>query len=71
VTKVAPLRAVSTIMGFWLATSFIGNFIGGWLGSFWSSLTKPSFFLMIAAVSGAAALVTLLLSRMLRGVLRE
>jgi len=71
VTKIAPLRAVSTIMGFWLATSFLGNFIGGWLGSFWSSLDKPHFFLMIAAVSGAAALVTLALARLLRGVLRE
>ena len=29
-TKVAPVRAVSTIMGFWLATSFIGNFVGGY-----------------------------------------
>jgi len=69
VTKVAPVRAVSTIMGFWLATSFIGNFVSGWLGSFWSSMAKPDFFLMIAGVAAAAALVTMLLARALRRAL--
>jgi POT family proton-dependent oligopeptide transporter len=63
VTKVAPVRAVSTIMGFWLATSFLGNFVGGWLGSFWSSMAKPDFFLMIAGVAGLAGLVILATAR--------
>ena len=40
VTKVAPARAVSMMMGVWLATSFIGNFLAGYLGSFWSSMDK-------------------------------
>lgn len=69
VTKVAPARAVSTIMGFWLATSFIGNFVSGWLGSFWSSMAKPDFFLMIAGVAAAAALVTMLPARALHRAL--
>src|SRR5262249_41211743 len=37
VTKVAPTRTVSLMMGVWLATSFTGNFAAGYLGSFWSS----------------------------------
>jgi POT family proton-dependent oligopeptide transporter len=37
------------MMGVWLATSFIGNIVAGYLGSFWSGMSKPSFFLMIAA----------------------
>ena len=37
VSKVAPAHMVSLLMGVWLATSFIGNFLAGWLGSFWSS----------------------------------
>ncbi len=69
VTKVAPLRAVSTIMGFWLATSFIGNLIGGWLGSFWSGMTKPDFFLMIAGIAGLAGLVILSVARPLHRAL--
>ena len=40
VSKVAPARMVSMLMGVWLATSFVGNFIAGWLGSFWSSMDK-------------------------------
>jgi proton-dependent oligopeptide transporter, POT family len=55
VSKVAPVRYLSMMMGVWLATSFIGNFCAGYLGSFWSGMTKPSFFLMIAAVAIALA----------------
>src|SRR3954454_14873572 len=49
VSKVAPARMVSMLMGVWLATSFVGNFIAGWLGSFWSSMDKTMFFVMIAS----------------------
>jgi len=59
VTKVAPARAVSMMMGVWLATSFIGNFLAGYLGSFWSSMDKGSFFLMIAVIAALAGLVIL------------
>ena len=40
VSKIAPARMVSMLMGLWLATSFTGNFIAGWLGSFWSGMDK-------------------------------
>src|SRR6202020_2779134 len=51
VTKIAPLRVLSMMMGVWLATSFIGGFLAGWLGTFWSRMGKPEFFLMIAAIA--------------------
>src|SRR6266404_8755407 len=54
VSKVAPVRYLSMMMGVWLATSFTGNFIAGYLGSFWSTMTKPHFFLMIAAIASLA-----------------
>ena len=63
VTKVAPARSLSMIMGAWLATSFLGKFVAGWLGSFWSSMTKPMYFLMIAAIAGIAGLVILAAAR--------
>ncbi len=69
VTKVAPARVVSMVMGMWLATSFAGNFIGGWLGSFWSAMDKGSFFLMIAAVAASAGAVILGFNRPLRPIL--
>jgi POT family proton-dependent oligopeptide transporter len=71
VTKVAPARIVSMMMGVWLATSFTGNFIAGWLGSFWSSMDKGHFFLMIALISGAAGVVILAFNRPLKPILRE
>lgn len=55
VSKLAPAKLLSMMMGVWLATSFVGNFLAGWLGSLWSSMDKPQFFVMIAAIAGLAA----------------
>ncbi|NVO12690.1 MAG: peptide MFS transporter [Rhodoplanes sp.] len=55
VSKVAPARHVSLLMGVWLGTSFTGNLLAGVLGSLWSGMDKAAFFLMIAAVAAAAA----------------
>ena len=71
VSKVAPARMVSMLMGVWLATSFVGNFIAGWLGSLWSSMDKPKFFLMIAGVALVAGLVILAFERPLRNVIKD
>ncbi len=66
VSKVSPGRVVSMMMGVWLATSFVGNFIGGWLGSFWTVMDKSAFFLMIAGVAAVAGLVIQAFNRPLR-----
>ena len=71
VTKVAPARAVSMMMGVWLATSFTGNFLAGYLGSFWSSMDKGSFFLMIAVIAALAGLVILAFVRPLKPILKN
>ncbi len=71
VSKVAPARYISMMMGVWLATSFAGNFIAGYLGSFWSSMAKPDFFLMLAAVAIAASVVIWAFDRPLRAALRS
>jgi POT family proton-dependent oligopeptide transporter len=70
VTKVAPARVVSLVMGLWLATSFTGNFIGGWLGSFWTAMDKGQFFVMIAAVAAFAGAVILVFNRPLQPILK-
>src|ERR1700683_3090718 len=57
VTKVAPSRILSMMMGVWLATSFTGGFLAGWLGSFWSRMQPTQFFLMIAAISTLAGVM--------------
>ena len=71
VSKVAPARLLSMMMGVWLSTSFLGGFLAGYLGTFWSSMTKPTFFLMLAIISAIAAAAITLLIRPLRGILRE
>jgi POT family proton-dependent oligopeptide transporter len=71
VSKVAPRSLLSMMMGVWLATSFTGNFVAGWLGSLWSSMGKPEFFAMIAAIAAAAGLAILLCGRPLRRYLRD
>jgi POT family proton-dependent oligopeptide transporter len=71
VTKVAPARILSMMMGVWLATSFTGGFLAGWLGSFWSRMEKPHFFLMIAAISALAGVIIFLCRWPLRGALRD
>jgi POT family proton-dependent oligopeptide transporter len=71
VTKVAPLHLLSMMMGVWLATSFAGGFLAGYLGTFWSSLGKPHFFLMLAIISALAGLAIALLIRPLRTVLQD
>ena len=71
VSKVAPARMVSMLMGLWLATSFAGNLIAGWLGSFWSSMDKMTFFLMIAGIALIASAVILAFDRPLRNVISD
>jgi POT family proton-dependent oligopeptide transporter len=71
VSKVAPLRYLSMMMGCWLATIFVGNFLAGYLGSLWSAMDKASFFLMIAAVATLAGVVMLAFVRPLKAMLRE
>jgi proton-dependent oligopeptide transporter, POT family len=69
VSKIAPPRMISTMMGLWLGTSFIGNFAAGWLGSFWSVMDKTSFFIMIAAVAAGAGAVIWSFNRPLKNIL--
>lgn len=71
VTKVAPTSVLSMMMGVWLATSFVGNFLAGYLGSFWSAMGKVEFFLMLAAISAAAGAAIVVLSFPLRPALRD
>ena len=71
VSKVAPARMVSMLMGVWLATSFAGNLIAGWLGSFWAGMDKTMFFLMIAGIAFVAGAVILAFDRPLKSAIGD
>jgi POT family proton-dependent oligopeptide transporter len=71
VTKVAPARILSMMMGVWLATSFTGGFLAGFLGSFWSRMVHIEFFLMIAGISALAGAIIFACRWFLHGMLQE
>ena len=70
VSKVAPAQCLSMMMGVWLATSFTGGILAGYLGSFWSGMEKSQFFLMLAVIAALAGLVVLAFVRTLKAALR-
>ena len=59
------------MMGVWLATSFVGGFLAGYLGIFWSSMSKGDFFLLLSVISAAAGLAIALMHRPLRAILKD
>jgi proton-dependent oligopeptide transporter, POT family len=67
VTKVAPARLISLMMGIWLATSFTGGFLSGFIGSYWSRMAKPEFFLLVAGVAAVAGVIIWALRWVARG----
>jgi POT family proton-dependent oligopeptide transporter len=71
VSRLAPARVLSLMMGLWLAASFPGEILGGWLGGFWSQMEKPKFFLMIAAIAIIPGLAVYALNPILRSIFDE
>ena len=71
VSKLAPARCLSLMMGVWLATSFYSGFLAGYLGSFWSTMAKTDFFLMLALISGAAGIAVLAFIRPLKAIIKD
>jgi POT family proton-dependent oligopeptide transporter len=51
VTKIAPARIVSMMMGVWFLSSFFGNYVSGFLGTFWEKMSKANFFLLMFTLS--------------------
>ncbi|MBV8841764.1 MAG: peptide MFS transporter [Bryobacterales bacterium] len=67
VTKVAPARLVSMLMGMWFLSSFFGNYLEGYLGTFYSKMTREAYFSMLAVLAVAAGLAIFALSKPLKG----
>lgn len=65
VSKLAPIKLASLLMGVWLASSGVANILGGKLAAFTQSLGYFEVFSLIGAVSIFMGLLLLLVSRML------
>ena len=68
VTKVAPARIASMMMGIWFLSSFFGNYLSGFLGSFWERMPREAFFLMLAGLGLCGAIAIRLLGRPLERI---
>ncbi|MEK2645368.1 peptide MFS transporter [Bdellovibrio sp. BCCA] len=51
VTKVSPAKIVSMMMGVWFLATFFGNYIAGYIGSYYERIAKDEFFLLLAGLS--------------------
>ncbi|MBM4253485.1 MAG: peptide MFS transporter [Deltaproteobacteria bacterium] len=63
VTKVAPARMVSMMMGMWFLSSFFGNILSGYIGALYSSMQKDSFFILLTVLGLAAGGAIMLMAR--------
>lgn len=63
VTKVAPARIVSMMMGVWFLSSFFGNYLSGYLGTYWEKMPRHSYFLMLTLLGVGAGAAIWALSR--------
>jgi proton-dependent oligopeptide transporter, POT family len=71
VSRLAPARVLSLMMGLWFAATFPGDVLGGWLGGFWSSMEKAHFFMMIGAIAAVGGAAVFALGPALRAVFDE
>ena len=69
--RVAPAQILSTMMGFWLMTSFFGNLLQGYIGSYFSRMDKIHFFLFAPSVGAAAGVIYWLFNFPLKGILHQ
>lgn len=69
VTKVAPARLVSMMMGMWFLSSFFGNYLSGYLGMYYERMSKGSFFFILALLGmGAGAAIFALKSPLKKAI---
>jgi POT family proton-dependent oligopeptide transporter len=66
--RLAPPKLGATTVAAWYLAIFSGSLTAGFIGSWYSSLQPPFFFLVLTAVAGLAAAILLSLDRRARSV---
>ncbi len=69
VTKISPGRIVSMMMGVWFLSSFFGNYMSGYLGTFWEKMPKENFFLLMSVLALIAGIAFFALLKSLKGAI--
>jgi POT family proton-dependent oligopeptide transporter len=68
-TKLAPVRVVSMMMGVWFLAASVGNYMGGFLVRFYETIDLPVLFGLMATFAIAMGLVLAALVRPIRRML--
>ncbi len=63
VTKIAPARMVSMLMGVWFLANFFGNYLSGYLGTFWERMPHEQYFILMPGLGIGTGVVMLLVGR--------
>jgi len=63
VSKLAPRRFATMLMGMWMLTSFFGNYTAGLAGENWEKLDPSTYFTYVTIAMAAAAFVCYLIAR--------
>jgi len=63
VSKLAPAKFATMLMGVWLLTGAFGNFAAGAMGEVWGTIPPTDFFLWAVAIVGGSAIVLFVLVR--------
>lgn len=71
VSKLAPKKFLSLIMGCWFLTSFLGNLIAGMVGGKYDALSPMQLFGMLAIISLAAFLLLLCFIPKLNKIIKQ
>ena len=66
VTKVAPPRLLGMLMGMWFLANFMGNYLTGYLGTFYEKMSRDSFFLLLTVLGVASGFAIFLFSKPLK-----
>ena len=69
VTKVAPVKLVSFVMGIFFLSNFLGNLIAGWSARFISTVPLVTLFGVTAAVTIGAGVILFLLLKPVRNLM--
>ncbi len=71
VTKVSPPRMISMMMGMWFLSSFLGNYLSGYIGMFYEKMPKETFFLLLSVIGFAIGGVFFLAEKPLKKVVGD
>ena len=66
VTKIAPPRIVSMMMGIWFLSSFFGNYMAGYLGTYYDKMSHSSYFMVMLGLGLAAGAAIFAVSKPLK-----